>query len=102
MTSWGDVSGNVGAATDALTGVLQPESGYEMAGLIESLPELCKALHSFLAGLDGAVTERGGPLLLQTGGATADLAQHAAAMVASAEEAAAAWGEESQFWLGGG
>jgi hypothetical protein len=94
-------SGNIDSAADALAGAFQVDSAQDLRAVIESLPEFCRVLHEGLAGLDGAITEQGGPFLPQTGAAIASMAQSASAMLTEAEETAAAWTEESGFWLGG-
>jgi hypothetical protein len=92
-------AGDVGMAADALTGAFEASSASVLHDLIEALPEFCQVLREGMARLDEEVTGMGGSVLQRTGGATAELAQHAAAMATAAEEAALAFPAEARFWL---
>jgi hypothetical protein len=95
------MSGNVNQAADALEGAFQAADARELSTVIENMPDFARVLHQGLVTLDGEITERGGPSLEQTGVAVAAMAQHAAALADAAEEAVAAFQEESRFWLTG-
>lgn len=92
-------AGDVGMAADALAGAFEAGSATVLYDLLEALPEFCQVLREGMARLDAEVTGLGGDILQRTGGATAELAQHAAAMATAAEEAALAFPEEARFWL---
>lgn len=94
-------AGNIEAAADALTGAFQASDARELSEIISSLPELCQALHTGLAALDGEVTERAGPSAEKTGLAIATMAQHASMLLSTAEEAVENWAEESRWWMTG-
>jgi len=92
----------VDSAAEALESGPPVTDARALGELIGAMPEFCRVLLNVLTGLDGEVTERGGPLLERTGAAVAEMAQHARGLAGAAEDAVAVWQEESRFWLGDG
>lgn len=78
-----------------------PESAADYRDIIESLPDLMRTQGECLTALAEDLSNRGGAGVQDTVGSLHELSAALGSATESAEQAALAFGEEAEFWLGG-